>query len=99
MLVEVIKDIKYFIFIFALTIVSFAHAWFVFLKNGSDNTGINTFSLALAQVYRLALGDFNIISEFGDYKIEISWTFFVLSSLMLQIVLINLLISIVSDTF
>lgn len=98
MLVEVIKDIKYFIFIFALTITAFAHAWFIFLKNGSEGSDLTSFSLSLGYVYRLALGDFST-DEFGDYYIEISWVFFVLSTLLLQIVLINLLISIVSDTF
>lgn len=58
MLVEVIKDIKYFIFIFALTIVAFAHAWFVFLKNGEE-TELENFAAALGYVYNLALGEFS----------------------------------------
>eukprot|EP00347_Sterkiella_histriomuscorum_P012361 403368887 len=99
MLVEVIKDIKYFIFIFALTIVSFGHAWSIYLRNGTEYSDTETISHSMGFVYRLALGDFSIIDEFGDYHIEISWIFFILSSLILQIVLINLLISIVSDTF
>lgn len=36
MLVQVIIDIRYFIFVFVLTILAFAHAWFVFLKNKAD---------------------------------------------------------------
>ncbi len=58
MLVEVIKDIKYFIFIFALTIVAFAHAWYVFLKNGEESE-LENFAVAIGYVYNLALGEFS----------------------------------------
>jgi hypothetical protein len=37
MLVQVIFDIRYFIFIFVLTIFSFAHAWYVFLRNNDND--------------------------------------------------------------
>jgi len=49
-------------------------------------------------VYFLSFSNFDT-NVFGDYYPEISWVFFVLATLMLQIVLINLLISIVADTF
>ena len=49
-------------------------------------------------MYKIALGDFDT-DIFGDYHPGISWLFFVLATFLLQIVLINLLISIVADTF
>lgn len=49
-------------------------------------------------MYKIALGDFDT-DLFGDYYFQISWLFFVLATFLLQIVLINLLISIVADTF
>ena len=100
MVLEVIKDIRYFIFIFVLTIIAFAHAWFIYLKNGTvgDTGTFNNLWSALGYTYRLSLGDFDV-DKFGDYHIEISWIFFILATFLLQIVLINLLISIVADTF
>ena len=38
-------------------------------------------------------------SPFGPYEIEISYTFLVVSTVLLNIVLLNLLISIIGDTF
>lgn len=98
MLKQVIADLRYFIFIFVLVILAFAHAYFVFLKNKSDGTPFPSVMLSIEYVYRIALGDFET-TIYGDYYTEISWTLFVLSTFMLQIVLINLLISIVADTF
>jgi hypothetical protein len=101
MLVQVILDIRHFIFVFVLTIISFAHAWFIFLKNTDDDLGgsaLPSVKSAIAYVYLIALGDFDT-EVFGDYFTAISWLFFVLATFFLQIVLINLLISIVADTF
>lgn len=53
---------------------------------------------AIQYVYFISFSNFDT-SVFGDYYIQISWVFFILATLILQIVLINLLISIVADTF
>jgi hypothetical protein len=98
MLVNVIQDIRYFIFIFVLTILAFAHAYYVFLKNNSKGPVFESVTEAVAYVYKIALGDFDT-DIYGDYFHQISWFFFVLATFFLQIVLINLLISIVADTF
>lgn len=101
MLVQVVMDIRHFIFVFVLVILAFAHAWFVLLKNNAPDDSDKMFgnvSLAIAYVYKIALGDFDT-DIFGKYYTEISWLFFVLATFLLQIVLINLLISIVADTF
>ena len=36
---------------------------------------------------------------FGDFRIGLSWFYFVLITLFINIILLNLLISIISDTF
>jgi Ion transport protein len=98
MLVQVMFDIRYFIFIFVLTIFSFAHAWFIYLKNNEDGPVLVSVNDALKYVYKIALGDFDT-EIYGSYYQQISWLFFILATFILQIVLINLLISIVADTF
>lgn len=99
MLVQVVIDIRYFIFIFVLTIFAFAHAFFVLQKNSSqvDPNFLNV-SSSIAYVYLLSMAQLNT-SVFGDYHPGISWLFLVLANFLLQIVLLNLLISIVADTF
>lgn len=54
MFVEVIKDVRYFIFIFVLTIVAFALAFFIILKNNGDfnqQNGLITFAYSMAYIY------------------------------------------------
>jgi hypothetical protein len=75
-----------------------SHAYYVFLKNNSKTHGFETVTESIAYVYKIALGDFDT-DIYGDYYHEISWFFFVVATFFLQIVLINLLISIVADTF
>ncbi len=41
---QVILDIRYFIFVYVLTIIAFAHAWFIFLKNNSTGTPFDRIS-------------------------------------------------------
>lgn len=98
MLVEVSKDIVNFLFIAGLTIVAFAHTYFIYLKNNSEGSPFESMRDALVFAYLLPFGDYGIDS-FGDYHTWISWIFFVLATLILVIILLNLLISIVSDTF
>ncbi len=98
MLVTVIQDIKYFIFVFVLTIFAMSHAYFIFLKNNSKTNGFDRVTDSIAYVYKIALGDYDT-DIYGEYYHEIAWFFFVVATFFLQIVLINLLISIVADTF
>ena len=103
MIVEVIRDIKEFIFIFGILVIAFGHAFNVFYRNGIDH--LQSFEsphpryyYSLIYSYRLALGDFNT-DDFPEYQQWVPWLFFMLATLINLIVLLNLLISIVSDTF
>jgi len=53
---------------------------------------------ALLYSYMVSIGDFNT-DNFSIFGEAIAWFFFILSSLFVLIVMLNLLISIVSDTF
>ena len=66
MLVQVMFDIRYFIFIFVLTIFSFAHAWFIYLKNNEDGPVLLSVNDDLKYVYKIALGDFDT-DIYGSY--------------------------------
>ena len=99
---EVILDIRYFIFIFFVVIIAFGHAYNVFFYNGIKEKGQLSvqpkFFNSLSYSYLIPLGDYNQ-DIFPEYQFWVPWLFFVLASLINLIVLMNLLISIVSDTF
>lgn len=48
--------------------------------------------------YRMILGDFDT-SEFGDVAVPLAWIFFMLCTILDMIVMLNLLIAIISDTY
>ena len=102
-------------FILILVILSFSHSYMVLLRNNigkidyeslpSEATNLQQYDLKwwpyLTSSYLLAFGEFGISDHFGETKtnLAISWTFFILSTLIINIILMNLLISIVSETF
>jgi hypothetical protein len=56
---------------------------------------LGDFFTALTYSYRIALGDFDTDNLFAP----MAWAFFVMATLFVQIVFLNLLISIVGETF
>mmetsp|Transcript_23091 Transcript_23091/g.22502 ORF Transcript_23091/g.22502 Transcript_23091/m.22502 type:complete len:93 (+) Transcript_23091:1360-1638(+) len=53
---------------------------------------------AVIYAYLLPLGEYDF-DAFSDINIEISWFIFFLGTFIMNIMLLNLLISIISDTF
>ncbi|CDW78608.1 wd-40 repeat protein [Stylonychia lemnae] len=99
MIIEVVKDMKYFLGIVFLTLMSFSGAFFILSKNNDDTKEfITSFFESNAFVYRLILGDFDT-TNFGEKYVVIVWMFFMLATLFLIIIMLNLLIAIISDTF
>jgi len=96
MLMEVTKDISYFLFIFSIVIVAFGHAFYLLSKNDSEGGLIDNFFMAIIDSYLI----WDIRDEiFADYLTWYSWIIFVLSSIITNIVLLNLLISIIAGTY
>jgi len=100
MLSEVSKDVKHFLFLFGVTIVAFAHAYYLLLYNDSEGPILEDMKAALAFTYGIPFGEYAEFEYFEtDYQSWIAWVYFVLITIVLAIVLLNLLISIVGDTF
>mmetsp|Transcript_29198 Transcript_29198/g.28261 ORF Transcript_29198/g.28261 Transcript_29198/m.28261 type:complete len:125 (-) Transcript_29198:499-873(-) len=96
MLVEVAKDISHFLFIFSIVIVAFGHAFYLLARNDSEGGLIDNFFMAVMDSYLI----WDIRDEiFADYLDWYSWVIFVLSSIITNIVLLNLLISIIGNTY
>lgn len=106
LIVNVILDATQFFFVFFISIFAFGHAIYIFSLNyngledssGSYYTSDNTFMSVILDQYMVPFGEYQQ-DDYNLYLPAVSWFFFILQSLIVIIVLLNLLISIVGDTF
>lgn len=90
----VIKESQYFIYILLLCISAFACS--IHLLQTDVNTNIlNSFNM----FYRLTLGDFNYLDDYVVESPFMLWAYMIMSTLLLTIILLNLLIALLSDTY
>eukprot|EP00349_Pseudokeronopsis_sp_Brazil_P003499 CAMPEP_0202972756 /NCGR_PEP_ID=MMETSP1396-20130829/41007_1 /ASSEMBLY_ACC=CAM_ASM_000872 /TAXON_ID= /ORGANISM="Pseudokeronopsis sp., Strain Brazil" /LENGTH=136 /DNA_ID=CAMNT_0049703629 /DNA_START=383 /DNA_END=793 /DNA_ORIENTATION=+ len=87
-----------FIMIFAVVVVAFAFAFMILGRNHSEGQTLESLRDSIIYSYLIPMGDYDSDS-FSDRNIGTSWFFFFLTTLITNIMLLNLLISIVSDTF
>ena len=98
MVSETILDVRYMMVINFTVISAFTHAWYVFWKN-DPNIVDNTLTEIWGYVYRLCVADYDVDVFYETYGEKVSWAFFTISSLLATIVFLNIIISIVGDTF
>ena len=97
MIVEITADMKYFLVMLMLAVLAFANAFYILRVGEPDTEQLFPYSLVFA--YRMGLGDF-ITDEFGSSKDEILvWIMWFVNTLLINIILLNLLIAIMGDTF
>jgi hypothetical protein len=107
MIIEIVNDMKNFLIVLLIGVLAFTGGLYIIQQGlGSDNlfVGESTFD-AFIYTYRMAQGDF-ILDEFDTFATNglyveyyLIWFIFILGSLFLVIVLMNLLIAIMGDTF
>ena len=106
MILEVLKDIRVFMILFVLILMTFGNAMLI-LSDGRETPLFKdyfetTYLNVVLNQYELSLGEFDTderftpASEGGD---PIAWGVFCLATLITQIVFLNLLIAIMGDTF
>ena len=100
MLSEVISDMKVFLLILCIVMIAFGEA-FLRLSEMSqpDNQFILNYPLAFIYSYRLAVGDTVTDAYNGTIQPVIVWIYFCLCLLITNVVLLNLLIAIISQSF
>jgi hypothetical protein len=100
MIIEVVSDMRIFFAVFFVTVAAFGHCFFILALNNDDanNVFIKGSTDALTFTYRMALGDF-ATDQFGNADLWLVWTMFLMATVFLLIVMLNLLIAIISDTF
>jgi len=100
MIVAVISDMKIFLAVFTVSLVTFSQSMYIISNNNPnpDDRFISSFFDSMLFTYRIALGDWDT-SGLGKTDVLIILTLFILSTLFLCIIMLNLLIAIISDTY
>lgn len=91
---------RYFAAIVLVTVFSFSGAFYILSRsNQGDGDFIESSYIASNTfVYQLMLGSFDT-SSFGPTNFTLTYFFFLLATMFLIVVMLNLLISIISNTF
>jgi hypothetical protein len=98
MIIEVIVDMKNFFLVLLVAIAAFADSLLIISIN-SENPYATGFTDAMIYTYRIILGDFST-DELSDTKVPwLSMSLLILCTLFNMIVMLNLLIAIISETF
>ena len=109
MMIKVINDIGVFIFVLFFTLLGFADAMYIISRSNmppedesDDSDKYSYFSgyfSSLLNSYLLALGEFQYEDFSGASNEGITWFIFLIATLLNCVVMLNLLIAIVSETF
>ena len=99
MIVAVIGDMRIFLAVFCVSLVTFSQSMFIISNNNApEDKFIDSFSESLLFTYRISLGDWDT-SGLGATDQAIIMTLFIISTLFLCIIMLNLLIAVISDTY
>ena len=115
MILEIVNDMKNFMIVLFIGIIGFTGGFYIlqkglgFTENDKGEKELVRFAgetpfKAFIYTYRMVLGDFQL-DNFNDYEENLPieyyliWIIFIVGSLFLVIVLLNLLIAIMGDTF
>lgn len=98
MIIEIILDMKYFLLVLILATMGYANSYYVIQRNAEEEFAGNEFWRANVFTWEQVLGEFNTDGfEFRD-KTVIYLIWFTMT-VMTLLVLLNLLIAIMGDTF
>ena len=101
MIIEIVKDMKNFVWVLMIATMAFANAYYILGRNSSPDDGNlagNVITDAFIFSYQMGIGNFQT-DGFNTVDREILWIFFMINTLLVFVVLLNLVISIMGDTF
>ena len=99
MIIEIIKDMKNFVGVLMIATIAFANSFYILGRNSEEgNLAGEDVWAAFIFSYKMGLGDFNT-DGFETVDEEILWIIFVINTLIILVVLLNLVIAIMGDTF
>lgn len=99
-IVEVVKDMRYFLMMLLLTFIAFGDSLSqISSSNPEGKDFINgSFFTGIAFTYRMVLGDFDT-NAFGEIAVGYVWILFILCTVFNMIIMMNLLVAIISESF
>jgi len=99
MITAIIIDMKYFMLALLVAILAFGNAYFILGRNSEEDnfTGNNIWE-AFIYAVRTGLGDFNV-DGFGTSDELLIWIIFFINTIIVVIIVLNLVIAIMGDTF
>lgn len=102
LIILVIYDMRHFLVVLFITIVAFSDA-FLTLSNGNrvekgQEQFVDGFFDSIIFTYRIILGDFDV-TAFGSVGVFMVYGLFILCTVFNTIIMLNLLIAIISETF
>ena len=106
MIIETLYDIRYFLLLFVLILMTFGNAMLILSEGREENLYKDYFEIDFLNVvlnqYELSLGEFDTEERFISAKEggdTIAWIMFVGATMITQIMFLNMLIAIMGDTF
>lgn len=90
-------DVRYFLLLLIFTFIAFGEA-FQSISDIADDGGFTGYLGGISYVYRMVLGDFSV-DDFNKNAPLFLWIIFIASTIINMIIMLNLLIAIISDSF
>ena len=98
MIQAIIIEMKYFVLALVIAVLAFSNTFFILGRNAEENfTGDNIWD-AFIFTYRMGLGDFDT-DGFNTDDEALIWILWFINTLIILIILLNLVIAIMGDTF
>lgn len=99
MILAIISEMKYFVLALIIAIFAFANTFYIIGRNAGENLAGEDVWEAFIFAYRMGVGDFDT-DNFAANKDELLvWIFWFANTLIILIILLNLVIAIMGDTF
>lgn len=98
MIFEVLNDIKVFLLVVTVILIGFSTTFFI-LFSEADNKDYNTYEISIATTYSMTLGFFDVLNFRNSELPFVTAIAFALYMFIMIIVLLNLLIAIMGDSF
>lgn len=97
MITEVLVDSQVFMVIIAFALLAFSGSFYILSQNNPAQA-IPSWLTSVTDSYQLMLGQFDV-TQFGEVGYALQFVMFVISSMFLIVIMLNLLIAIISDTY
>lgn len=100
LIIDVVYDMRHFLVVLSLTIIAFGDTFYVISNGNIENSQfVKGFLDSIMYTYLIILGGFNVDDFEKSIATSVLLVFFFLCTLFNTIVMLNLLIAIISDTF